>query len=377
MPLQPTEYEKLRKSIFDFIWRELDPLEEQISKTGHIPQEELFPKFREQRLFGLMVPAEYGGVGLSVTQYLPILSELAKISGGIRVILHVHNMAAKCMTTGREEQKRAYLPRIATGDLSVAFGLTEPDAGTGTDIKTTAVRDGDSFILNGEKHLITNADFTKLFMIFCYTNRNLGVKGISTLLVERDTPGFSIEDMPHCMGCWGSFHGRLTFQDCRVPVTNILGKEGSGLDQSLGGLEVSRVFIAATSLGTSERCLELALQHAKRRVTFGKPIADRQAVQGYLADMAMDIYALRAMIYDAARKYDEGGRIPFESSACKLFGSEVVCRVTDKALLVFGGIGYTQQYPIERLYRDARLNVLEEGTPTIQRLVMARTLLQG
>ena len=375
MALPPAEYEKLKKSIFDFIWKELDPLEEQISKTGHISKEELFPKFREQKLFGLMVPAEYGGVGLSVTQYLPILSELAKIHGGIRVILHVHNMAAKCMTAGREEQKRAYLPRIATGDLSVAFGLTEPDAGTGTDIKTTAVKDGDTFIVNGKKHLITNADFTKLFMIFCYTNRDLGAQGISTLLVERDTPGFTIEDMPHCMGCSGSFHGRLTFKDCRVPVTNILGEEGRGLDQSLGGLEVSRLFIAATSLGTSERCLELALQQAKRRVTFGKPIAERQAVQGYLADMAMDIYALRTMIYDAARKYDEGSRISFESSACKLFGSEVVCRVTDKALLVFGGIGYTQQYPIERLYRDARLNVLEEGTPTIQRLVMARTLL--
>jgi len=377
MALEPGEYEKLKKSIFDFIWRELDPLEEQISRTGRIPKEELFPKFREHKLFGLMVPAEYGGVGLSVTQYLPILAELAKIHGGIRVILHVHNMAAKCMTTGRQEQKRAYLPRIAAGDLSVAFGLTEPDAGTGTDIRTAAVKDGDTFILNGKKHLITNADFAQLFMIFCYTDRNLGSRGISTLLVERGTPGFTIEDMPPCMGCGGSFHGRLTFKDCRVPVTNILGEEGRGLDQSLGGLEVSRIFIAATSLGTSERCLELALEYAKKRVTFGKPIAERQAVQGYLADMAMDIYALRTMIYDAAKKYDEGNRIAFESSACKLFGSEVVCRVTDRALLVFGGIGYTQQYPIERLYRDARLNVLEEGTPTIQRLVMARTVLQG
>jgi len=376
MAMNPAEYEKLKKSIFNFIWKELDPLEEQISKTGLFPKEELFPKFREHKLFGLMVPSEYGGVGLSVTQYIPILAELSKIHGGIRVIIHVHNMAAKCMTTGREEQKRAYLPRIATGDLSVAFGLTEPDAGTGTDIKTTAVKDGDSYIVNGKKHLITNADFTKLFMIFCYTNRNLGAQGISTLLVERDTPGFTIEDMPHCMGCWGSFHARLTLKDCRVPVTNILGEEGKGLNQSLGGLEVSRLFIAATSLGTSERCLELARQHAKKRVTFGKPIADRQAVQGYLADMAMDIYAMRTMIYDAARKYDEGNQIPFESSACKLFGSEAVCRVTDKALLVLGGIGYTQQYPVERLYRDARLNLLEEGTPTIQRLVMARILLQ-
>ena len=377
MAMKPAEYEKLKKSIFDFIWNELDPLEEQISKTGRIPKEDLFPKFSAHRLFGLMVPEEYGGAGLSVTQYIPILAELSKIHGGIRVIIHVHNTTAKCMTTGRVEQKKAYLPRIATGNLSVAFGLTEPDAGTGTDIKTTAVRDGDTYIINGKKHLITNADFAELSMIFCYTNKALGVKGISAILVERDTPGFTIEDMPHCMGCRGSFHGRLTLKDCRVPITNILGQEGQGLDQALGGLEISRVFIAATSLGTSERSLELALQHAKRRVTFGKPIAERQAVQTYLADMAMDIYAMRTMIYDAAKKYDEGMPVSFEASACKLFASEAVCRVTDKALLVFGGIGYTQQYPVERLYRDARLNVLEEGTPTIQRLVMARSLLQG
>lgn len=377
MPMQPAKYEKLKKSIFDFIWNELDPLEEQISRTGKFSKEELFPKFRDQGLFGLMVPEEYGGSGLSVTQYVPILAELSKIQGGIRVVIHVHNTTAKCMTTGREEQKRAFLPKIATGELSVAFGLTEPDAGTGTDIKTTAVRDGGEYIINGNKHLITNADFARLSLIFCYTDRALGENGISAILVEKDTPGFTIEDMPHCMGCRGSFHGRLTLKDCRVPAANVLGVEGKGLTQALNGLEISRLFIAATSLGTAERSLELAVQYARKRVTFGKPIANRQAVQGYLADMAMDIYAMKSMIYDTARKYDEGKPVSFETSACKLFASEAVCRVTDKALLVFGGIGYTQQYPIERLYRDARLNLLEEGTPTIQRLVMARSLLQG
>jgi alkylation response protein AidB-like acyl-CoA dehydrogenase len=376
MALSPKEYEELRDSIFKFIWEEIDPLEDKIERMGRVPIEELFPKFKEKKLFALMVPAEYGGVGLSVTQYLPILSELAKTHGGVRVIIHVHNTAAKCMATGREEQKGMYLPRIAAGDLSVGFGLTEPDAGTGTDIKTRALRDGTSFILSGQKHLITNADFASLFIIFCYTNPQKGSKGISAILVGRDTPGFTIEGMPHCMGCRGSFHGRLKFMDCRVPLTNILGEEGKGLDQALESLEVSRVFIAATSLGTSERSLELAIQHSRRRITFGKPIAERQAVQGYLADMAMDIYAMKTMIYETARRLDGGESIPLEASACKLFASEAVCRVTDKALLVFGGIGYTQEYPIERLYRDARLNLLEEGTPTIQRLVIAKSLLQ-
>ncbi len=377
MAMPPEEYEKFKNSVFAFIWNELAPLEKQIEESGSIPRDKLFPRFRDIGLFRCLVPAEYGGLGLSVTQYLPILTELAKVHGGIRVLIHVHNMAAKCMTTGREEQRKKYLPRIAAGDLSVAFALTEPDAGTGTDIKTTATRDGDYLILNGRKHLITNADFAGLFMLFCYTDKSLGDKGISTVLVERDTPGFTIEPMPHCMGCWGGFHGRLILKNVRVQENNILGKEGEGLEQALSSLEVSRLFIAASSLGTSERCLELARDYAKKRVTFGKPIAQRQAVQGYLADMAMDIYALRNMICDAARKYDAGKRIPFESSAAKLFGLEAVGRVTDKALLVFGGIGYTREYSIERLYRDARLNWLEEGTPTIQRLVIAREILRG
>ena len=377
MALSLEEYEEVRESIFRFIWEEIDPLEDKIEKMGRIPIEELFPKFKEKKLFGLMVPSEYGGIGLSVTQYLPILSELAKAHGGVRVIIHVHNTAAKCMVTGREEQKRIYLPKIAAGDLSVGFGLTEPNAGTGIDIKTRALRDGETFILNGKKHLITNADFAGLFIIFCYTNPEMRANGISAILVERDTPGFTIEPMPHCMGCRGSFHGRLTLEDCRVSQNNILGEEGRGLVQALKSLEMSRVFIAATSLGTSERSLELSIQHAKRRITFGKPIAERQAVQGYLADMAVDIYAMRTMIYKAAQKLDAGENIPLEASACKLFASEAVCRVTDKALLVFGGIGYTREYPIERLYRDARLNLLEEGTPTIQRLVIAKSLLEN
>ncbi len=183
--------------------------------------------------------------------------------------------------------------------------------------------------------------------------------------------------MPETMGCRGGQHGHLTFTDCRVPVTNILGQEGEGLLQMTVALEVSRLFIAATSLGTAERSLELSLDFAKKRVTFGKPIAERQAVQGYLADMATDLYALRTMVADAAKKADRGERIPAEASMCKLFGLEAVGRITDRALLVHGGVGYTRKYPIERLYRDARLNWVEEGTPTIQRLVIAREFLDG
>lgn len=378
MAMTPAAYQKFKREMVDFIWSELDRYENQIERTDEVPLDDLFPRLRRMRCFGLMVPEEYGGVGLSVSQYLPILAEFSKIHGGIRVVVHVHNTTAKGVAQlGGTEQKRALLPKIATGEFSVAFGLTEPDAGTGRDLKSRAVRDGDHFVLNGRKHLITNSDFASHFMVFCYTDPSRGAHGISALMVDRDTPGFTIADMPPLMGCKGGQHGYLTFKDCRVPVANVLGQEGEGLLQMTVALEVSRLFIAATSLGTAERAFELSLAFAKKRVTFGKPIAERQAVQTYLAEMGTDLYALRNMITAAARKADRGERIPTEASMCKLFGLEAVGRVTDRALLVHGGVGYTQKYPIERLYRDARLNWVEEGTPTIQQLVIARNFLDG
>ena len=378
MALETKAYRTFKQEMIEFIWKELDPYEPEIERTGRIPLDDLFPKLRRMRCFGLMVPEAYGGVGLSVSQYVAILAELSKIHGGIRVIVHVHNTTAKAIAQlGSEAQKQALLPKVATGEWSVAFGLTEPDAGTGRDLKTRMVRDGDHFVVNGRKHLITNSEFASHFMVFGHTDPTRGARGISALMVDRDTPGFTISDMPETMGCRGGQHGYLTFKDCRVPVSKILGREGEGLLQMTVALEVSRLFIAATSLGTAERALELSLDFSKKRVTFGKPIAERQAVQGYLADMATDLYALRAMVADAAKKADRGERIPAEASMCKLFGLEAVGRITDRALLVHGGVGYTRKYPIERLYRDARLNWVEEGTPTIQRLVIAREFLGG
>ncbi|MEE4353968.1 MAG: acyl-CoA dehydrogenase family protein [Desulfatiglans sp.] len=373
------EYLDFKQSITDFLWKEVDPLVPEMEETNHVPQDILFPKFREKGLFGLIIPEEYGGLGLTTVQYLPILAELSKVSGAIRALIHVHLTAARAIVYfGREEQKKELLPSIATGDLSVAFAITEADSGSGLDCKTTGVRDGDNFILNGEKHLITNADFTKLFMVACYTKpRELGRDAMSALLVDLDTPGFTNEAMPHLMGCKGLGHGILTFKDCVVPVKNVLGEEGQGLPIFLGELEASRVFVAASSLGTAERALELSLDYAKQRVTFGKPIASRESIRTLLADMAMDIYGLRLMLEDVARKIDEGKECPLEASIAKTHGLETVCRVTDKAMLVHGGRSYLQSFPIERLVREGRLNVLEEGTPSIQRMVTARALLSG
>lgn len=373
------EYRAYKESLREFFWKEIDPLVPQMEETNHIPKEVLFPKFREKGLFGLIIPKKYGGMGLNTSQYLPILAELAKVSGAIRALIHVHLTSARAILVyGREEQKDELLPKIASGDLSVAFAITEANSGTGLDCKTTAVRQGENFVLNGEKHLITNADFTKLFMVCCYTKpRELGRKAMSALLVERDTPGFSNDPMPHLMGCKGLGHGILTFRDCLVPADNIVGKEGQGLDIFLGELEASRVFVAASSLGTAERALELSLEYAKKRVTFGKPIGQRESIRSLLAEMAMDIYGLRLMLEDVARKIDEGKPCPLEASITKTHGLETVRRVTDKAMLIHGGRSYLQDRPIERLVREGWLNVLEEGTPSIQKMVTARALLSG
>ncbi|MGQ4807475.1 Acyl-CoA dehydrogenase [Candidatus Entotheonellaceae bacterium PAL068K] len=371
-------YQAYVQDVKDFVWRDIDPLVSQIEREQCIPFESLRPKFRAHHLFDCLVPEAYGGLGLDAVHYAPVLKELAKVHGGIRALLHVHNSSVHLIETGRQEQLQQYLPRMATGDLLVCFALTEPDSGSGVDSKTHAVRQGDVYRLNGRKHLITNARQADLFAVFCFTEAAPGEeREFSVLLVQRGTPGFRIEPLAPTMGCSGASHDLLVFEDVPVPVAQVLGRPGMGSQQLLAFLEISRVFIAVAALGTAECALQLSVDWARQRVTFGKPIASRQAVQGYLAEMATDVYALRHMVLDALRKYDAGRRIPGESSMCKLFGLEAVGRVTDKALLVHGGIGYLKSSRIEMLYRDARLNWLEEGTPTIHKLIIARALLQA
>jgi alkylation response protein AidB-like acyl-CoA dehydrogenase len=371
-------YDDLRRRFVDGVWAGIEPLADEIEETGRIPYDRLFPVLRRMEAFGLLIPEEYGGLGLSVRQYLPLIAEVAKSHGGVRALVHVHNsMAHAIAAMASPEQAKTVLPRAATGDLSIAFALTEPDHGTGADLGTTARRENGKYVVNGVKHLITNSDFASHFILFARTGEGGDERAVSALLVERDTPGLSIEPLPETMGCRGGEHGRLTFSDALVDARCLLGEEGQGLARMEEALEISRVFVAASSLGTAERALELSIDYAKQRVTFGRPIAQRQAVQRYLAEMATDVYALRQMLADAAAKWDAGQRIPAEASMCKLFGLEAAGRVTDRALLVHGGLGYTRTFPLERLYRDARLNWLEEGTPTIQQLVIAREVLRN
>jgi alkylation response protein AidB-like acyl-CoA dehydrogenase len=371
-------YDQFRRDFVAGVWSGVEPLADEIEDTGRIPYDRLFPVLREIGAFGLLIPEGHGGLGLSVTQYLPLIAEVAKSHGGVRALVHVHNsMAHAVAAMASPEQAAGVLPGAAAGDRSIAFALTEPDHGTGADIGTTARRDNGKYVVNGVKHLITNSDFASHFILFAKTGEGRSESAVSALLVERETPGLHIEPLPETMGCRGGQHGRLTFTDAVVAADCLIGEEGRGLAQMEEALEISRVFVAASSLGTAERALELSVEYAQRRVTFGRPIAERQAVQRYLAEMATDVYALRQMLADAAAKWDGGQRIPAEAAMCKLFGLEAAGRVTDRALLVHGGLGYTRTFPLERLYRDARLNWLEEGTPTIQQLVIARQVLAG
>jgi alkylation response protein AidB-like acyl-CoA dehydrogenase len=371
--MDEVRYEEFHSDIVASIWRDIDPLEDEIEETERIPYDKLFPALREMGAFALLIPEEHGGLGLTMSQYVPILAEFAKVQGGIRALVHVHNSFAHAISTlASDEQKAALLPGCADGSKSVAFALTEPDHGTGSDIGTRARVDGEEYVISGRKWLITNSDFASDFLVICKVEERL-----SAILVERDRPGLTIEELPELMGCKGGAHGLLTFDEVRVERSNLIGEEGGGLQAMEEALEISRVLVAASSLGTAERALELSTEYARQRMTFGRPIADRQAVQRYLAEMAVDVHAMRLLLQDATAKWDREQRIPAEASICKLFCLEAVGRVTDRALLVHGGIGYTRRHRVERLYRDARLNWLEEGTPTIQQLVIARQLLKG
>jgi alkylation response protein AidB-like acyl-CoA dehydrogenase len=271
---------------------------------------------------------------------------------------------------------------MATEDYFITFALTEPDYGSGADIHTTAVRRGDKYVLNGRKTLISFTDIADAFYILAYTDeskRGTG-KGISAFIVEGDTPGLRIKTMPHMMGCRGAGHGDIVMKDCEIPAINIVGEEGEGLAIFKNELAITRASIGVSCLGLSQRFLELAIARAKDRVTFGKQIAERQAIQTIISDMGTRIYALRSMLNDCARQYDRGEDIEMKSSMCKLHGVDTVRFVSDACLEIFGSIGYFEDNsygPIERMYRDARALWFEEGPRTVQQVTAARNLINN
>lgn len=347
--------------------------------AGMEEAEELPPALVEElrhgpmRFFGLTIPKAYGGEGWPALKWLAVLEEFARGYAMVRMIGHTMNglFWRPLYDWGTEEQRQKYLPRLASGELFAANSLTEPEGGTGRDINARAEKRGSAYVLNGHKWLITQfPDLTGLFYAFAATP-----EGVTCFLLEAPAPGLVLEPMPRLMGCQGPRHYNVFYRDLEVPEAQILGEKGKGLDIALGMLHLSRVSIAACCVGTAQRMLDLALDYAKRRTTFGKLIATRQAIQGNLAQMATEIEAARLLYQKAAWMFDQGKDMVCEAAQAKLLGEQMVMRVAEMALRIHGGIGYSQAYPLERHFRDCRSFHFEEGTEEIQKLLIARSLL--
>lgn len=348
-----------------------------IESTGTVPQT-LRTELRERGFLGLAAPRALGGAGLSFTQWMGLMEVFSRSHASIRMIVHVVNGTWRSMNPhATEDQRRRFVVPSVAGDITVAFTLTEPDNGTGADITSTVRRDGDRYLLNGTKHLITFGVDCDYWLLFARLEGSRGKDGTVGLLVARDSPGATVEDTSNTMGVRGTDHARLTFRDTPVPVANRLGQEGDGLAIALGGfLTPSRISVGMSCVGLAERAQELAVAYARRRVTFGKPIAARQAIAFMLAENAADIQAARALVMHAAAQWEAGaGDAAALSSMAKLTAVDMLTRVTDKALQVHGGLGYWKSEPIERVYRDARAQRFEEGTNEIQKAVIAKDLL--
>ena len=366
-----------------FVQRELEPIGRQVEEEDKIP-EEIVQKMRELGLFGLAIPQEYGGLGLSLFEECLIYEELSKTNACFRARIATNNGIGSqgIIIDGTEEQRRKYLPKLASGEWTACFALTEPEAGSdAANIKTRAELQGDHWVLNGKKHFITNGDIADMATVFAVTDPQKRARGgITAFIVEKTFPGYKVGTIEKKMGHRGSHTAELIFDNCIVPKENVIGgikMVGQGFKTAMKVLDRGRIAIGASAVGAAQKLLELSVDYAKQRVQFGRPIANFQAIQFMLADMATQIYAARQILYHAARLRDKmGTSVTKEASMVKLFCTEMVSRVADMALQIHGGMGYMKDYPIERFYRDVRLMRIYEGTSEIQRLVIARELLK-
>ncbi|KIL99036.1 Butyryl-CoA dehydrogenase [Paramagnetospirillum magnetotacticum MS-1] len=371
---------QLLDTISRFVRERLVPNEERIAEDDAIPPE-IVAEMKELGLFGLSIPEEYGGLGLTMEEEVLCAFEIGQTSPAFRSIFGTNNGIGSqgIIIDGTEEQKRKYLPRLATGELIASFALTEPNAGSdAASLRTTARKDGDHYIVNGTKRFITNAPEASIFTLMARTNpENKGAGGISAFIVEADSPGLSLGKIDKKMGQKGAHTCDVIFEDVRVPAANIIGGvEGQGFKTAMKVLDRGRLHISATCVGVSERLIRDSVKYAAERVQFGKPIGEFQLVQAMLADSKTEAYAARCMVLDAARKKDQGINVSTEAACCKMFASEAVGRIADRAVQVHGGAGYIADYGIERFYRDVRLFRIYEGTTQIQQLVIARNMLK-
>ncbi|PTX62477.1 hypothetical protein C8P63_10572 [Melghirimyces profundicolus] len=371
------EQEMMRKMVRDFARTEIASRVESMDAHDRFPKETV-RKMGELGLMGIPLSEKWGGAGADFLSYILALEEISKVSATVGVILSVHTSVGTfpILRYGTEAQRKKYVPLLARGEYLGAFALTEPHAGSdASSIRTRAKRRGDRYILNGNKVFITNAGEADIYVTFAVTNPEQGSKGITAFIVGKDTPGFSVGKKEKKMGLGGSNTSEIRFDNAEVPVENRLGEEGQGYEIALSNLAGGRIGIGAQALGIAASALEAAAAYAKERKQFGKPIGKLQAIQWKLADMATRVEAARLLVYRAALVYQEGHDCRKESSMAKMFASDTAMEAATQAVQIFGGYGYTREYPVERLFRDAKITQIYEGTNEIQRLVIAGELL--
>jgi acyl-CoA dehydrogenase len=375
----PEEAQLLRDNIRRFVDRELIPINAEVERTREIP-ESIIEQMKEMGLFGILTPEQYGGMGMTNVGSCVIQEELSRanlcyplyISGNIGIgtmgILHF----------GNEQQKQRYLPGMASGELMSCFALTEPNAGSDASaIEAKAEKKGDKYVINGLKHFITRGDISDVFTVVAVTDKSKKRRGMSAFVVEKDSPGFSIGKIQDSMGSDICRQCELVFEDCEVPAENLLGEEGQGFEIAMRVLEEGRLSQGARCVGIARRLIELCSEYAQARVQFGRTISEFQAIQWMLADMATELYAMKTMVYDAVWRLDQGERGRARAGMVKLFCTETIGRIADRAVQVLGGMGYMQEGPVEAIYREVRGMRIYEGTSEIQRLIIARDVLKN
>ena len=359
----------------DFAKKEVEPYIPQMEK-GKFPRD-ILKKMGELGLMGITAPANLGGADMDFTSYIIAIHELSKVSATLGVILSVHTSVGTnpILYFGNQKQRNKYVPKLASGEWLGAFCLTEPSAGSdAASIKTRAVKQGDHYVINGSKVFITNGGEAQVYIVFAVTDPKLGTRGISAFIVNKHTPGLIFGKDEQKMGLHGSRTVQLMFDNMKVPVDNLLGNEGEGFKIAMANLDVGRIGIAAQSLGIAEAALEAATEYAKTRVQFGKPIVVNQGVGFKLADMATAVEAAKLLVYRAAHLRSKGLPCGKEAAMAKLFASKTAVNVTNEAVQIFGGYGYTKDYPVERYFRDAKVTQIYEGTSEIQKIVISKHL---
>ena len=372
------DQEQLRREVRGFAAREIAPHVSRWDEASEFPAE-VVKQLGQMGLLGIIFPAEYGGSGLGYVDYVLAIEELSAVDGSVGIIVAAHNSLCTnhIFVAGNEEQRRKYIPKLAAGEWLGAWGLTEP--GSGSDAggaRTTAVRRGDTWVLNGNKTFITNGHYADVAVVIAVTDRGKGTHGLSAFVVEKGTPGFRAGKKENKLGLRASDTSELIFEDCAIPAENLLGAESEGFVDSMRILDGGRISIAALALGMAKGALEASLKYVKERRQFGKAIAEFQGIQWKLADMATELDAARLLTMRAALMKDAGQKTTLESAMAKLKASEVAVKICDEAVQLHGGYGFIKDYPVEKFYRDVKLCTIGEGTSEIQRMVIAREILK-